>query len=152
MTTIKPIPYSEIITFFGAPGGFTDFVKTPFPFTLYLNGDRQLPCRNFFGHKYIANAVIDAFEEILSLYGLDYIQENGLDEYGGCYAYRQGRGTNRLSVHAWGLALDYLPSLGKLGEPPTIPDGIVRIFTKRGFIWGGTWTRPDGMHFTSIEE
>ncbi|MCP4393977.1 MAG: M15 family metallopeptidase [Alphaproteobacteria bacterium] len=36
-----------------------------------------------------------------------------------------------------------------MGEKPTIPKKIIQIFEKRGFIWGGDWKRPDGMHWSA---
>lgn len=152
MITIKPVPYADIESFFGPSGETSELVKTPFPFTLYLNGDKNIPCVNFYGHRYVANAVIEAYTEILSYYGLPFIREHGLDSYGGCYNDRPSRGSTRKSVHAWGLAVDVLPDLGPLGIPPMLPVHFVRAFTKRGFLWGGDWTKPDGMHMSSIEE
>jgi len=152
MQTIKNILYSDIESFFGNPGDTTDFVKKVFPFKMYLNGNRNLPCVHFYGNKYIANSVIEAFEDILKEFGIDYIRENGLDEYGGCFMDRMSRGSTMKSVHAWGLAVDYMPSRGEMGEKPDIPKKVVEIFKKHGFLWGGDWSRPDGMHFTAIIE
>lgn len=152
MQKIIPVKYSEIVPKFGDPADLTDMVKKKFPFKMYLNGDKNLPCINFFGHKYIADAVIEAFDEILDIYGLDFIRKNNLDNYGGCYEPRASRGSSRISVHSWGLAVDYLPHLGRLGKPPLIPYHIVQAFRNRGFEWGGDWNRPDGMHFTAVIE
>lgn len=136
----------------GKPGDRADMVKSPFPFPMYLMGDETQVCRNFYGNKRIVKSVIDAFKEILETYGLDYIKRHQLDWYGGCFEYRRSRGYDDWSDHAWGMAIDYLPQLGQLGEPSQIPDEIVNIFKKRGFIWGGDWKRPDGMHFSARKQ
>jgi hypothetical protein len=151
MIKIKPVLYSEITTLFGPPGDQTEYIKTPFPFTMYLNANKSLPCINFYGNKHIAYSAVDAFKEILNLYGIDYIRANGLDNYGGCYNLRKSRVSDEMSDHAWAMAIDYLPHLGKLGETPEIPGEIVDIFKKRNFIWGGDWDYPDGMHWTAIQ-
>ena len=152
MKKINPVKYSEIKDKFGDAGTSPDIIKAPFPFPLYLNGDKTMICRNFYGHKYIASATIDAFKEILDIFGLKFIQRNGLDNYGGCFNYRKSRTNERISVHSWGLAVDYLPNLGKLGEPSLIPFHIVQAFKNRGFIWGGDWNNIDGMHFSAVIE
>lgn len=136
----------------GKPGDLSQMIKSPFPFPLYLMGDKSLVCRNFYGNKKIVKSVIDAFKEILDTFGLESIKKNGYDNYGGCYEYRNSRGYDQLSDHAWGMAIDYLPQLGPLGELSMIPDEIVKIFKKRGFVWGGDWWRPDGMHFSGRKQ
>ena len=81
----------------------------------------------------------------------------------GCIA-----GTTRLSVHAFGIAVDINPQYGgywQYGLPHAmreeqvrqkkiplvyknrIPSEIVKVFEKHGFIWGGNWYHFDGMHF-----
>lgn len=149
---MTPILYSEIYDKCGEPGDLYDMVKKPFPFTLYLNGDKSLPCVNFYGNKRIYPAVFEAFSEIMDYYGLDFIRKNGLDNYGGCYELRQSRSGGRMSVHSWGMAIDYLPGLGRFGEPALTPYPIVQIFRDKGFQWGGDWSKPDGMHFSGVIE
>jgi hypothetical protein len=146
------IKYSELTTKFGQAGSKEMMVKRKFPFPLKLNGDAGQVCYNFYGNKYIADAVILVFQEILKIYGLKFIIENNLDWYGGCFENRKARGASKLSVHAWGMGVDYLPHLGRLGDPALIPWHVVDIFKKHGFAWGGEWDRPDGMHFSAVKE
>ncbi|MEM8903898.1 MAG: M15 family metallopeptidase [Actinomycetota bacterium] len=68
---------------------------------------------------------------------------------GGCYVPRLIRGSSggTLSRHSYGIAIDINPSTNRFGATPTMDPRIVEIVTSHGFSWGGTWTRPDGMHF-----
>lgn len=80
-------------------------------------------------------------------------------ESGGSFSWRLISGTKRLSVHSFGAAIDIDPKLGQYWKwrnpkPGTshvyknkIPLGLVEIFEKYGFIWGGKWFHYDGMHF-----
>lgn len=69
--------------------------------------------------------------------------------HGGCWGPRRIRGSSggSISRHAWGLAVDLNPATNPWGAEPTIDQRLVEIFRANGFAWGGTWTRPDGMHF-----
>ena len=68
---------------------------------------------------------------------------------GGCFVPRLIRGPSGgfLSRHSFGIAIDVNPSTNPFGGTPTIDQRLVEIVKKYGFSWGGTWTRPDGMHF-----
>ncbi len=77
------------------------------------------------------------------------------NEMGGYY-WRKIAGTNRLSAHSFGIAIDLNPSKGpywrwsKLRRHPqqkTYPHAIVALFEKNGFVWGGKWEHFDLMHF-----
>ena len=70
-------------------------------------------------------------------------------EYGGCYSPRfilrhAGAG---LSHHAWGIAIDIDVAENPYGHRPTMDPRIVAAFERWGFIWGGNFLIPDGMHF-----
>lgn len=52
-----------------------------------------------------------------------------------------------LSVHSWGCAIDVNAATNGLGKKPTLSKGFVKCFKDNGFIWGGDFTRADGMHF-----
>lgn len=76
----------------------------------------------------------------------------------GTYNCRVVAGTNYMSMHGYGAALDINSKyssywrwvLNDQGEPKwknQIPIQIVRIFEKHGFIWGGYWYHYDTMHF-----
>ncbi|MDP1762122.1 MAG: M15 family metallopeptidase [Deltaproteobacteria bacterium] len=78
---------------------------------------------------------------------------------GGTFSWRPIAGTNRLSPHSWGIAIDLNPRHGaywrdrqKTGPEVeamrnSYPQEIVELFEKHGFIWGGKWSLFDLMHF-----
>lgn len=77
-----------------------------------------------------------------------------LENIGGTYAWRPIQGTDRLSPHSFGIAIDIntLYSHYWLWDATyeyqnKIPMEIVEIFEKHGFIWGGKWYHYDTMHF-----
>lgn len=84
---------------------------------------------------------------------LSEIQAQGLagkihpDEYAGCYYPRFIANTNKLSLHAFGIALDINVPGNQRGTVGEIDRGVVAIFEKWGFTWGGRWSWTDPMHF-----
>lgn len=74
---------------------------------------------------------------------------------GGTFKWRKIAGTNRLSVHSFGAAIDinvkysayWRWNRGTYRYQNKIPTPIVKIFEKHGFIWGGKWYHYDTMHF-----
>lgn len=86
---------------------------------------------------------------------LGEIRDKGLghlirpQEYAGCYypRYVADPPGVRLSRHTWGIALDINTSGNAFGQEPQQDRRVVRIFREWGFLWGGTWPTPDGMHF-----
>ena len=78
----------------------------------------------------------------------------------GTFNCRPIAGTNRLSAHGAGTAIDLAKAhsdywlwskadaSGRIIYKNEIPWEIVRIFEKHGFIWGGKWYHYDTMHFS----
>ncbi len=78
---------------------------------------------------------------------------------GGTFTWRVIAGTDRLSVHSFGAAVDinvarsnYWHYIVHDEEAPVvyrnrIPSKIVAVFERHGFIWGGWWYHFDTMHF-----
>jgi D-alanyl-D-alanine carboxypeptidase len=72
-----------------------------------------------------------------------------IDSYSGCFAARY---LNRdpsagISHHSWGIAVDINAPQNVFGATPTQDERMVEIFEQWGFIWGGRFITPDGMHF-----
>jgi hypothetical protein len=77
----------------------------------------------------------------------------------GTYNCRVIAGTNRVSAHGHGIAIDistkqsdyWLWAKGKSESSVSyrnrIPWEIVEVFEKHGFVWGGKWYHYDTMHF-----
>lgn len=70
-----------------------------------------------------------------------------LKSFDGSFNIRTIRGSNVISTHAYGLAIDINAKGNGLGEEPTIDRDLVKCFTDAGWTWGGTFSRRDGMHF-----
>lgn len=90
---------------FGAPGS-NNLVRITPPYQLWYDGGRV---STIAVHKAVAEYVQAALREVLEYYGLERIRALGLDQYGGCYNYRKTTGGSSLSMHAWGIALDFCP-------------------------------------------
>jgi hypothetical protein len=69
------------------------------------------------------------------------------DEYAGCYYPRFIAGTTTLSNHSFGLAMDLNVPGNQRGTAGEMDRGVVGIFKKWGFAWGGDWNYTDPMHF-----
>ncbi len=84
---------------------------------------------------------------------LEDIHDQGLDDkihpdqFAGCYYPRFIAGTSTLSNHAFGLALDINAVENQRGTVGLIDRGVVAVFEKWGFTWGGNWRYTDPMHF-----
>lgn len=82
-----------------------------------------------------------------------------------CHNFRRIAGTSQLSLHSFGIAVDFLPyTYGKkeyywyntgrkdwykipVKKRWMPPEQIVSIFEKEGFVWGGKWFKFDNVHF-----
>jgi hypothetical protein len=72
-----------------------------------------------------------------------------IQSFSGCYAarYTNRDPTSSISHHAWGIAFDVNVPQNPFGATPHQDPRLVRVMERWGFIWGGTFIRPDGMHF-----
>lgn len=82
-----------------------------------------------------------------------------LENPGGSFNWRKIAGTQRLSAHSYGIAVDFNTQLGgywrwdsasegAVGDyNNAYPEQLVRHMERFGFIWGGKWHHYDGMHF-----
>jgi hypothetical protein len=84
-----------------------------------------------------------------------------IEHIGGTFNWRKINGTNRMSLHSYGMTIDINIKYSdnwqwqsnstneniNLTYRNRIPKEIVEIFEKHGFIWGGKWYHYDTMHF-----
>lgn len=84
-----------------------------------------------------------------------------INAIGGTFNWRKISGTNRLSMHSYGMTIDINVQNSNywqwdckckneeatLSYRNQIPLKLVSIFEKYGFIWGGNWKHYDTMHF-----
>jgi hypothetical protein len=122
------------------PMFYSDGKKTPFKHGLRLH----VKCHQTF---------TEAFTEVLRIKGHDYIVQHHLDISGGTYNFRLERGGSRLSVHAWGCAIDMDPARNRFPSHWRDNAGMIdmdfaNIMQKHGFCWRGAGIDNDPMHFS----
>lgn len=158
----KPIAYND-------PGRITneDFFKQMYGSTkeeVESNLEEIIWCPKLAGEK-VKVTTINGVSEQLKKVSEELDNYPALKPYvsniGGTYKWRKVAGTNRLSLHSYGIAIDINVSKSnywqwdckckdedqKLGYSNRIPQIIVDVFEKHGFIWGGKWYHYDTMHF-----
>ncbi|MBI4024836.1 MAG: M15 family metallopeptidase [Verrucomicrobia bacterium] len=127
------------------------WLPTPFPMRLAWQPKRTVMSVRC--HRLVAESLGRVLSNILAVFGSPKaVWAAHLDLYGGCYNYRVRRGLTRLSVHAWGAAIDLDPARNPLGLAYSESAGMVahravELFELEGWQWGGRWRRPDCMHF-----
>lgn len=89
---------------FGKAGDESNLVNIVPPYPMKYDGKVLKTIRV---HKEIAPTVKQILQEVLDYYGLEKIQQLGLDDYSGCYNYRKTTNGSSLSMHAWGVAFDF---------------------------------------------
>jgi hypothetical protein len=75
----------------------------------------------------------------------------------GTFSCRAVAGSGQASMHAYGAAIDLNAAVGPYwrwaGMAPRVrakhrvPQQVIEIFERHGFIWGGKWLHVDGPHF-----
>jgi len=99
------------------------------PKKIYCNKDMVVPLSHAFNN----------------LIQRDVVSE--LKTWDGCFNIRKKRGGSTMSLHSWGIAVDVNAFANCFGCKPKLTAKFVKCFTDAGFDWGGTWGKPDGMHF-----
>jgi len=119
-----------------------------------LAWDKKTTVTKMTCHRLVADNFLRVFNGLLKEYGLEKIQELGIDIFGGCYNFRKMRGGTELSRHAWGVAIDLDPERNQLRETSKTarfarPEykAMIDIFYKNGFVSLGREKNYDWMHF-----
>lgn len=135
---------------FGAPGQEENLTAIIPAYQLYFEGK---PVRSIRVHRLIAPHVSAALAEVLQHYGAKEIHRLGLDDFGGCYNFRPTTSGKALSMHAWGIALDFAPRANayalkspraSLSHPDC--DAWWQIWEKHGAVSLGREQNYDWMH------
>jgi len=70
-----------------------------------------------------------------------------LRTWDGCFAIRKVEGSENISLHSFGLAIDVNSAWNLLGQPSTLSPEFVKCFTDAGWDWGGWLRVKDCSHF-----
>ncbi len=97
-------------------------------------------------HRVMVPQLLAVVEELIER---DLYSHLDPSQFAGCFVARHidWNPSRPLSMHAWGLAIDFNTRDNWLGQTPKMDRRVVEVFEKWGFDWGGHWRRPDGMHF-----
>ncbi|MCP3971052.1 MAG: M15 family metallopeptidase [Rhodobacteraceae bacterium] len=107
--------------------------------------------------KHCVHAQLQA--ALVEIAGMGAEMDRFLANAGGSFNWRKISGTERLSAHSFGIAVDFSTKLGGYwrwsGAKPgqvgaydnRFPAELVEAMERYGFIWGGKWHHFDGMHF-----
>lgn len=147
----------------------------------YLDYDGKTRQGEMVVNKKLADEVLDIFKDIY-LAKFPIQRMNLVDDYGAsdhasmvnnntsAFCYRTIAGTNKISNHGKGMAIDINPfynphvlkNSGKVNPPEASKysnrslsekgmikynDVVYKAFTSRGWKWGGHWNNPDYQHF-----
>jgi len=142
---------SEVRAFYGEPG--QHLVNVEWPFALTLAWDKSATIRKFKAHEKVAGSLTSIGEEIAKAYPAPRIAELRLDIWGGCFNLRPKVGGKTLSMHSWGIAVDWDPVRNALRMTRTTAQ-LARpeysdwwdIWTEHGWLSLGKARDYDWMH------
>jgi hypothetical protein len=155
-----PFLQSELSDMFGTPNYQQFARKNIVKIDLSEFADSLAHVRAFNGEPFTSINGHHLLAEPLKM-ALRLVCERGraqeLKTYDGCFNIRPMKSSGSLSVHSWGLALDFNAQTSpfQTENSKTWPDlvtdfsdAFVSCFAEAGFEWGGLWTSiHDPMHF-----
>ncbi len=111
----------------------------------------------FNGNNKASESLQRVFKEITSMGAKNGNIYSSVFPLNGTYNYRLIAGTNKLSPHAYGIAIDlnrdkrdyWKWASREEGQKrlDVYPEQVVATFQKNNFIWGGKWGHFDTLHF-----
>lgn len=133
-----------------------NLVLVPIPWRAVAAWDHSLMIKNIRVHKRCAESLARVLDQVWQGFSRSQklIEITGMHLIGGGYIWRAMRGGCRLSMHAYGAAVDFDPARNGLGDPtPMMDPRVVAAFKAEGWVWGGDWSPAcrDGMHFQAAE-
>lgn len=155
MTMRAPCGLPEIVALYGEPDQFLRDDGTPSPFwelrmvkvempgPLPLGWRPETIVRTCRVNEAISDEVDEVFAALRKTGAWDYIHT-----FDGGYCWRPKRnGSQKLSMHGYGGALDFNAGSNQLGTLGDMARAVVEAFEGHGWSWGGRWKTPDPMHF-----
>lgn len=111
-----------------------------------INSATGKPWDKVYCNKDVAKPLVETLE-LMHIIGI--LAE--IKTFDGCFNVRDRRGApGKLSLHSYGLALDFNASLNPLGSTPKWSDRFIATMRRMGWCYGGDFKRLDGMHFSWI--
>ena len=102
---------AQIVQKYGQAGNPDNLTIIQLPYPMRIAWDISHSVTKMQCHELVADSFVLTFEQILQTYGLQKIQELGIDLFGGCYNMRLMRGSKKTwSRHSWGIAIDLDPA------------------------------------------
>ena len=138
-------------TFYGKPG--ENQVTLELPFAMCLAWDKRKKLTRFSIHQKVHDSAAEAFAEIARAYSEIERKALGLDLFGGCLNVRVMRGGSKLSMHSYGIAIDFDPvrnqlkwgrDKARLAHDDAEP--FWRAWEKQGWVSLGRTRNFDWMH------
>ena len=136
---------------FGKAGDESNLVYVKPPYPIYYDG--KLYTHGVRVHKLIADRLERVFSDVLAYYGAEKIHALKMDVYAGGYTYKKTAGGSSMSIHAWGLAIDWWPEQNaysmhapKAGFSKPEYAEWWRIWARHGFVSLGQARDFDWMH------
>ena len=150
----------EKFKYLGAPGDLKNITMARVPM-LKLSWKLDYTIQRFQCHKTLCPHIERIYADLFKL-PTEVIRASGVDIFGGCYAVRAIRGTEKksrppFSTHSWGAAIDVDPvrnGLWTKTAKSNIPNhtDVIAIFKKYGFVNIGNFISRDWMHFEASFE
>lgn len=145
----NPWPSSKNVSkFYGKPGD--NLIRIKVDGIKYVGVEEPKPVTSILCHEKIADSLQSIIQDIKQS------QSNWiLNHYAGCYNNRNMRGSTNLSLHAYGIAVDFWPKENGFRtawpNPAKMPFDIIEIFSKHGWTSAAAFWGRDAMHFQATK-
>ena len=140
------------MSFYGKVG--TNQVNCQVPFPLVIPWEKKTKLTQYQCHKLVKEPMERIWQRTLDYYGMQKIQELGINLFAGCLNVRPIRGGSTWSMHSWGIAVDIDPDRNALhtswkDSQMSKPEykKFVEFWYDEGFINLGKEANFDSMHF-----